>query len=481
MFRIYRYLAIASAVVLMLAMVAVASFFNRYAVRDLIEMAESHNIGLAKTLSHAVWSRYGAYLSSVSELDPDALRTRPETRAIHETLRALTEELPVLKVKIYNTDGLTIYSTESAQIGEHVSGNTAFAAAAHDGEARSKLSFKDRISAFSGEVFKRDVVETYVPVTTHYGANAGVFEIYTDVTALKDRIDHTTITTFLGLAVIFAAMYAVLVLGVVRRAIAPIRRASASAAAIGPRSSGERLPTGGMPRELLPLIEAMNGALDRLDRALDAQRRFSADAAHELLTPLAVLRANLDTLEDKEAAASIGEDVATMSDIVAQLLELAELETMGPDNSEAVALQDACAEAISLMAPVAYGEGKSLALGGAERPVRVRCTRNALTRALRNLIGNAVAHTPPGTTVECNVGADGTVQVADRGPGVPPEQRELIFRRFWRGKNRSRPGAGLGLSIVRRFADASGGQVDVADAPGGGAVFTLRLPLAEDG
>jgi signal transduction histidine kinase len=112
--------------------------------------------------------------------------------------------------------------------------------------------------------------------------------------------------------------------------------------------------------------------------------------------------------------------------------------------------------------------------------VLVHCSEKVIARALRNLVQNAIYHTADGTTVEVRVHYNGAIQVSDHGPGVPLDQRELIFRRFWRGERRDRPGAGLGLSIVKRAAETCGGTIELSDTPGGGATFTLSLPLVED-
>jgi signal transduction histidine kinase len=120
-------------------------------------------------------------------------------------------------------------------------------------------------------------------------------------------------------------------------------------------------------------------------------------------------------------------------------------------------------------------QAKTLALTPAGRPVRVRGERDTLGRALRNLVENALAHTAPATTVEIVVDAAGALHVMDRGPGVPPEQRDRIFRRFWRGDRRHPGHAGLGLAIVARIAEMHGASISVTDRPGGGAVFSLRF------
>ncbi len=475
MFRIYRYFAIASAVVISIAMLFVVVLYRHYAVDDLVAVAEKYNVSLARLLSNTMWQEFVPILETG---EPGPAKT-DEIERLDGVLRRLTANLSVLKVKIYNRDGLTIYSSEHAQIGELQPDDKGLSLALDLNMPQSELSRKDSFSTFSGEVFNLDLIETYVPVTNQAGDTVGIFEIYSDVTEIRDRIDHAILSMVLGLSITFVLLYATLAFVVMRRAIAPLRRASVRAAAIGPHSLGVRLPVEGMPVEVLPLIESMNGALDRLDRALEAQRRFTADAAHELLTPLAVLTANRDTIEDKKQVRELRADVDTMSDIVTQLLELAELDALTPAEVEPANLRDICLEIVSMSAPLAYRQGKAIELTGTEQAVMVRCGDKAVAKALRNLVENAIAYTPEGTAVEVDVRDDAVIRVSDHGPGVPFAERQLIFQRFWRGTKRDRPGAGLGLSIARRVVDSCEGTIEVGDTPGGGAMFTFSLPLVE--
>ena len=142
-------------------------------------------------------------------------------------------------------------------------------------------------------------------------------------------------------------------------------------------------------------------------------------------------------------------------------------------------LRSVCAEVVEFMAPVAVAQGKNIAVVGAAHPVWVEGSGSALYRAIRNLVENAITHTAPGTTVEVVVGTDGTVVVSDEGAGIPEDQRELIFQRFWRGERRHTGSTGLGLAIVARIVKAHGGKVDVRDGPTRGAVFAISLRQAE--
>jgi signal transduction histidine kinase len=132
-----------------------------------------------------------------------------------------------------------------------------------------------------------------------------------------------------------------------------------------------------------------------------------------------------------------------------------------------------------MLAPLAIRDGKHLALTGVTEPIIVKGSTSTLGRILRNLIENALRHTPEGTTVEVNLGADGLIRVSDQGEGVPPDQREAVFQRFWRGDKSTGSGAGLGLSIVKRIVESIGGQIWIEDVPGGGACFAVRLTLSQ--
>jgi signal transduction histidine kinase len=131
-----------------------------------------------------------------------------------------------------------------------------------------------------------------------------------------------------------------------------------------------------------------------------------------------------------------------------------------------------------MLAEVAIQKGKSIALFGAERPIWVQGDATMIFRAIRNLVDNAIKHTRPGTTVELEVKPAGSVSVNDYGAGVSDKDRDFIFRRFWRGDRNATEGTGLGLAIVSRIAEIHSGTISVANRPGGGAAFTLSLPLA---
>ena len=260
-----------------------------------------------------------------------------------------------------------------------------------------------------------------------------------------------------------------------RRALEPVREASTTAAAIGPKRTDVRLPEQSMPSEVVPLVHAVNEALERLEAGYRAQREFTADVAHELRTPLAIMRARVDSLDAGAVQDALRNDLVGMARTVGQVLDIAELESFVIGEEAKADVHAVCSEAVAFMAPVAVGAAKTIALTGSEGPVWVRGSADALFRAVRNLVENAIRHTPAGGTIEVEVLADGTVHVLDDGPGVPDDDRQSIFRRFWRRDRTQADSRGLGLAIVARVAEAHGGSIEVQNRPEGGAMFTLKL------
>jgi signal transduction histidine kinase len=268
-------------------------------------------------------------------------------------------------------------------------------------------------------------------------------------------------------------------IAIFRRALWPLRQASETAQQITPARTDIRLPFDEIPIEVRPLVSAINKALDRLDQGFRLQREFTADAAHELRTPLAILRTRVETLDDPRIARALRQDIEAMSRVVSQLLDIAELEAFAIDPGEVADLQAASAEVAGFVAPLALEQGREIALSGATAPVLVRGNAEMIKRAIRNLAENAIRHAPKDTVVEFVVEEDGTIIVQDHGPGISDQERELIFRRFWRRDRNQQGGSGLGLSIVQRIAELHGATIEVENRVMGGAQFSLHfIPAA---
>ncbi|MGC2198746.1 MAG: ATP-binding protein [Stellaceae bacterium] len=276
---------------------------------------------------------------------------------------------------------------------------------------------------------------------------------------------------FVALALLLAAFS-------VRRSLLPLRTVSAQASAIGPGSIALRLHEADVPTEALPLVIAVNHALDRLEQGFVIQRRFTANAAHELRTPLTIITARLDALEGNGQVSALREEVTRMNRLVEQLLCVARLDSLALDVSSPVDLHQLAEVVVGSMAHLALSACRTIPLTGADHPVLVTGNAAAIADALRNLIENALTHTPPESEVVVDVGPEGAISVQDSGPGVSAEDRPHIFERFWRGKGVRTNGAGLGLAIVMEIVRAHGASITVSDRVPRGARFDLRFRTA---
>lgn len=257
-----------------------------------------------------------------------------------------------------------------------------------------------------------------------------------------------------------------------RYTLKPLRDVSDSAAAISPRSIHARLDSKTVPSEITPLVESFNRALERLEQGYRLQKEFMGNAAHELKTPLALIRAQIE-LEDGSAGsrrALLG-DVEYMSRQVQQLLLLAEVSEAGNYQFQTVDVHDVADQAVQYLQRMAQAADVRLLLSAASPDIIWHADRGALFTLLKNLLENAIQHAPANTVVQLDIQPDG-ITVRDMGPGVDPAQLPRLFERFWRGEGRRDLGAGLGLAICHEIAMAHGWQL-AAEPANPGLLFRL--------
>ncbi|WP_186223170.1 ATP-binding protein [Burkholderia gladioli] len=277
---------------------------------------------------------------------------------------------------------------------------------------------------------------------------------------------------------------------IVGRGMRPLRRVTRAVESRRPEAL-DPLPDKRLPQEVQPLVHALNGLLARLAAALDTQKAFVADAAHELRTPLAavqiqaqlVARAQDDETR-REALADLQSGVTRATRLAEQLLALACSEPDGATVREPVALADVLAHCVSAQAVVAQKRNIDLGIEEAQ-PAIVDADIGALRVMLNNVLDNAVKYTPEGGRIDVSLSFDegrALVRVADSGPGIPPEERERVFDRFYRDSSaRMRTdvsGSGLGLAIVKRVAAQQRATVTLGESPAGGLLVEIAFPGA---
>jgi two-component system, OmpR family, sensor kinase len=276
-----------------------------------------------------------------------------------------------------------------------------------------------------------------------------------------------------------------------RVATRPAQEIAAQAEAIEAGTLSARITAHAEMAEYHRLVAVLNAMLDRLDRAFQAQRRFVADASHELRSPLTVLKGDIDVALRRERSQSEyravlesgREEVDRMAKLADNLLTLARTDSGLPsDHLRSVDLEAVVRRAAERSRDAAAAAGLALTVEGA--PAVTRGDAGLLERAVGNLVENAVKYTPPGTRISVRCTADAgvaLVEVEDTGPGIPPEHAPHVFERFYRGDPaRSRgSGAGLGLPIAAAIAEAHGGSLRLVRAAPG-ALFRLTVPAVPE-
>lgn len=277
-----------------------------------------------------------------------------------------------------------------------------------------------------------------------------------------------------------------------QQVLMPVEALSATAQTVSESSLGTRLSLDAPYEEFRRLVHAFNTMMDRLQKVFEAQRRFLADAAHEIQTPLTVLKGNLEVAFRKKRSASEYREVLISN--LGQVERLISLSRSLITLARCVG-EDASSERRSLaLEPLVRNLVSELAVLADDRKIHIDLKTEAvapvlgnegqLKRVLINLIDNALRYTPPGGTVSIGLHSDGqeaTITVRDNGPGIAPEHLPHIFERFYRADSaraRDSGGTGLGLAIVKEIVEAHGGRIEVESVCGVGSCFAIRLPVS---
>lgn len=344
---------------------------------------------------------------------------------------------------------------------------------------------------FYDDVFRGEPVRVAVllqPVISNSGRGMAVVQV-AETLELRRTLTRQLLLDTLWRQAVLVGVIALVVVVVVQRATRPVRQLSAELQA---RTEGDLTPIGtsGAPRELLPLLDATNGVMTRLDQLLDNQKRFVRDTAHQLRTPLAVLKTQVQSalrgdVPPQQALQEINTTVDRATTLANQMLSLAKVEQLrqqpGPEVTDlAEAVRSIALELSPLVAD------RDIDFGITTVPAPIRAHEWMLRELARNLLHNAIRHVPPGGTLNVQVLADrsaAALVVQDSGPGIPAELRGRLFQPFSPGNARS--GSGLGLAICHEIVRALGGTIELDNRETHGNVTgldaTVRLPLADNG
>ena len=321
--------------------------------------------------------------------------------------------------------------------------------------------------------------------------NQGTLSIVLDV----DTIERSILFDALGILLVVIVAGSCVAYFLIGHYTKPVQQLSAHMKEISPNTLSDSIEIEGGGEEIQELVKSFNQMTEQLDEAFAMQRRFSASAAHELRTPIAVLRTKLDVFKKKkreqreydELVDTMETYIDRLSSIITDLLEFAETSELG--ETEDVSLDAVITTVVDDLEPVAQNNMVNVQIDiqpkaqSEAQTFIVKGNTNLLYRALYNLVENAIRYNNEEGSVNITLetrGQEGVIIIADTGVGIAPEQRELVFEPFYRvNKSRSREfgGAGIGLSLVKTILKRHGAFITVSENNPQGSVFTIRIPL----
>ena len=368
-------------------------------------------------------------------------------------------------VQILNTDGRPVFAISNVQL---------------------PVGAEDRRLANEGGESVRQTVRLdgrrYRMLTTALGGN-GAVQVARDL-GETDRALNDLLSRTIPLGVILAAAAAAMAWLLARRALRPVERLTSAAEHVA--RTQELAGTIDVARddEVGRLARSFNAMLEALQTSRRQQQQLVADAGHELRTPLTSMRTNIELLQRAESLerseqgrilADVNAELRELSELVRELVELAGEPGATDEPSTTIDLADLAADAA---ARAGRRTGRDITTEATSGGL-IAGQRGSLERAVDNLVGNAVKFSPDGTPIRIVTGG-GRLEVHDSGPGIPTEDRPLVFERFFRSASaRAQPGSGLGLAIVQQIVERHGGRVWAGTSPTGGTAVGFEIPLSE--
>ena len=471
MFRLLRYFSLTSLAAFILVTAILAQFYRSNAEDDLIALGESRNVALTQALSNSLWPQFGPFVESVDGLSAEQVRARPEIPVLLQAVGAQVAGTDVVKVKVYDLNGITVFSTEQQQIGEDKTTNAGFQTA-RQGSVVSELTHRDQFSAFEGVIEDRDLLSSYIPA--HRGGPAGPieggFELYTDITPLLQHIQQTQRNVIIVVVVMLAALYGVLFL-IVRRGEQTIRQQYA---------------------DIQNAEHAAQRSRQAAEDANQAKNEFISFVTHELRLPLTSIKGYSDLIRSGAAGpvsdmqtaflTTVRSNVDRMNELISDLSDIARIESgnlrleMG-----AVKLGGVLEEIDASLRANLAAKDQTLELPPTQALPVVWGDRSRLLQIIANLVSNAHKYTPEGGKIVITSSQEGQavhLTVQDNGLGIRPEEQAKIFQKFFRADDdeaRKNSGTGLGLNLTRSLVELQGGKIWFESEWRKGTTFHLVL------
>jgi len=505
MFKLVRFFLLTSAAAAIAFVVAFLIYRDGEEQR-LIEFSEQKNVELAHSVAQIVWPEFSSFVMSTSAFELKTNASIETTRLIAQALKPVVIGLSILKVKIYNLDGLTVYSSNPVEIGKNEADNLEFFSAASAGHPASKLTFRNSLSSFEKIVQERNFVESYIPIRQGEGPIEGVFELYTDVTDLMASKRRTTRILFIGFLPIFGLLYGGLFL-VVQRAEQTIKKqyADITEKNIALQEAYEKTEKQVVDRtkKLTEEIAERRRMHDQVQKHRDELAHvgrvsmigeMATSLAHELNQPLSVisgyaqfclskLRSGTGSRETiLNAVEKSAEQAKRATEIISRVRSFIHKEE---PKIESIDVNDTIRDIATILHMDADAHSVDIEFDLAHSVLSVDADPIQLQQVVLNLAHNGIESMKDtqaqSRRVNIRSGAqtNGTIEVVvrDYGHGISSKNKSHLFETFFTTKSQ---GLGLGLSISRSIIESHGGRLWAVTDHDTGAAFHFTLPKSQD-
>lgn len=493
-FRLQRYFSIASGI-LMLGLVLPLAYAYYYSeMNEHTFLAGVRNETLARTYANTLWPMYGEFLLR-TDIDATSRKTHDTTKALDLFIRNMSRGASVTKIKVYNPNGIAVYSSVLREIGEDKSKNSGFIAAI-GGRRVNELAHRGSMSATEGEIQNVDVVSTYIPIKiSDQEKVVAVFELYSNVTANVQRIRIVTYELLVGLVVVFLVLYLSL-LKIVAHADRIIQR---QYLALKENESRLQIKTQQLEQEIqerLQIEQALRASEKLAAAGSQAKTDFLSGMSHELRTPMNAILGFTQLLETEPDAPltesqqrfvkQIMKAGAHLLGLIDQALDLSRIESGKLALSlERVSLKTLIEETLPMVHHLAL-QRQIAPISVNVADAEVIADYGRLKQILLNLLSNAVKYNRVGGSISIAATPDETtvhIAVTDTGQGISQERIQELFLPFNRlgVESADVEGTGIGLALSKRLAEAMGGVIGVESKEGNGSTFWITLPVAAPG
>jgi len=477
MFKLLRYFSIASLIAFLIVILVLGVFYRQTTVDVLVDLESEKNIALAQALANSIYSDLQSLIVESRGMDKDELRSSSTMDMLQQVSVEQSRGLPVVKIKIYGPDGLTLFSTEPQQIGENQAENVGFQSALNS-QPISNLVHRDTFNAFDMVLEDRDLIQSYIPIYEQDASRevVAVFELYSDVTQLLGQIQCTQLNVILFVVLVLAILYGVLFL-IVRRADGIIR------------SQYQALDQAKTELTL---------ARDQALRANQFKTRLLENVSHDLRTPLGGIMGYVDLLSDREygpinekqnrALRRIQLSIGHLTDLINDLLKQGQIDAEQLTlNINPFRTDDLVKSVTNHMKLPAENKGlKTDIKVDPNFPEVLYGDLLHLTQIITNLTNNAIKFTDEGSVFAAFTSPSSDrwqISVCDTGPGIPTDKIDQLFIPFQKlnsPEQQAREGLGLGLAIVKQLVTLMDGEIQIESQPGQGSTFTIIFPMISE-